>query len=189
MAERSRGLGRRGSGQCHCRPLASAARKEERVHQLGGKTGSWDSGFRLGKTSARVEEQGQRQDSAWGTGRKEWGAGGAVRRGCFFLPSWGDLLVQKTTLPWYLLGTHLGQKYFDFDVSQIGFWIPEGRAFLGFYHQNPCSPIKLRSRTCFGAGADLMSSNPPPSHFLHSCLLLDLPGYTSMGTVLPLVLL
>lgn len=75
--------------------------REQRAQLLGGRTGSWGSGFRLealwhiwkleGKAGPGEMEQGGGAQEGWqGAGVL---AGG--RRDYLFLPSWGRVLRQK----------------------------------------------------------------------------------------------
>lgn len=65
-----------------------------------------------------------------------WSSGGVARS---WGASWGEkglplpafmgarAETKRSALSWYLCGTYLRQEGFDFDISQTGAWIPEGR--------------------------------------------------------------
>ena len=116
-----------GSGQSPPEPLPRLV-VGEREHSCG-EAGPGCEGVDLGSGDARNYKGGREGGRVWSSGGRSWGAGGAGERRSCLLPLWGDVLRQKrSALSWYLCGTYLGQEDFDVDISQTGFWIPEGRA-------------------------------------------------------------
>ena len=94
-----------------------------------GEAGPGCEGVDLGLGDARNYKGGRVGKRVWSPGGRSWDAGGAGERRSCLLPLWGDVLRQKrSALSWYLRGTYLGLEDFDVDISQTGFWIPEGRA-------------------------------------------------------------
>lgn len=93
----------------------------------------------------------------------------------------GGVLIQKKNRDF--LGPYLGQKKFSIlMLARLGsgsqrdaIWLLEPESLLAH--------TAKMTQSFSGWG----SPTPPPSHLLHSCVLLHLLGYTSLGTVLSLL--
>lgn len=103
------------------------------------------------------------------------------RRGYLFFPSWRGSADTKKNQDF--LGPYLGQKKCSIlMLARLGcgsqrdaIWLLEPEYLLAH--------TAKMTQSFSGWG----SPTPPPSHLLHSCLLLHLLGYTSLGTVLSLL--